>query len=101
MGHMQRMFFYVPRGTKQLVYFWEGPPHEVCDPAGKVIAKVTTSGKFVTVPVPPGGAGQAWSFTKMAGGHLWLMNAPGYLAASPDALLVPREVAARDQVARP
>jgi hypothetical protein len=29
-------------------------------------------------------------------GYLWLFNAPNYLAASPAALLVPRELAERD-----
>ena len=28
----------------------------------------------------------------LALGHLWFFNVPNYLAASPDALLVPREI---------
>jgi hypothetical protein len=53
---------------------------------------VTASGKFVTVEVPAGGDGQPWSISKLALGYLWFFNVPNYLAASPDALLVPREV---------
>ena len=46
----------------------------------------------VTVEVPAGSDGQPWSISKLALGHLWFFNVPNYLAASPDALLVPREV---------
>ena len=34
MGHMQRMYFYVPKGTKEIQYYWEGPRHEVHGPDG-------------------------------------------------------------------
>jgi hypothetical protein len=96
LGHMQRVYFYVPRATKQVEYFWDGPPHEVRGPDGKVIAEVKDRGKFVTVAVPEGAAGRVWSFQKLVPGHLWFLNVPNYLAASPDALLVPRPVAAKD-----
>jgi hypothetical protein len=52
---------------------------------------VTTKGKIVSIAVPQGDDGQAWSFTKLALRHLWFFNVPNYLAASPDALLVPSE----------
>jgi hypothetical protein len=96
MGHMQRMYFYVPKGTKELHYYWDGGPHEVRGPDRAVLAEVTSKGKLVTVPVPAGADGRAWSFTKLALGHLWFFDAPNYLAASPDALLVPAEVAPGD-----
>lgn len=96
MGHMQRMYFYVPKGTGQLQYYWKGGPHVVHGPDNKPIAKIASSGEFVTINVPAGTDGQVWSFSKLALGHLWFFNAPNYLAASPDALLVPREVAEKD-----
>jgi len=92
LGHMQRMYFFVPRGTRKIEYYWKGGPHIIHGPDGTVRAEVTTSGKFVTVEVPAGSDGQPWSITKLALGHLWFFNVPDYLAASPDALLVPREV---------
>lgn len=92
LGHMQRMYFFVPRGTRKIEYYWKGGPHTVHGPDGAVRAEVTASGKFVTVDVPAGSDGQPWSITKLALGHLWFFNVPNYLAASPDALLVPREV---------
>ena len=95
MGHMQRMHFYVPTGTKRIDYYWKGGPHEVRGPEGKVVSKVTSSGAFVRLPVPPGADGKAWSLTKLCLGHLWFFNVPNYLAASPDALLIPREAAGK------
>ena len=84
------MYFYVPRGTGRIDYYWKGGPHEVRAPDGKVLGEISTSGKFVTIDVPGGADGQVWSFTKLALGHLWFFNVPNYLAASPDALLVPK-----------
>jgi hypothetical protein len=97
MGHMQRMYFYVPEGTAKIQYFWKGRPHVVHTPEGEPAAEVTSSGEFVTVDVPPGTAGRAWSLSKLALGHLWFFNVPNYLSASPDALLVPRETAAPER----
>ncbi len=90
MGHMQRMYFYVPKGTKEIQYYWEGYPHEVNGPDGKRLASITSRGEFVRVAVPSGSDAQVWSFTKLCLGRLWFFNLPNYLAASPDALLVPR-----------
>ncbi len=92
LGHMQRMYFFVPRGTRKIEYYWKGGPHTMHGPDGAVRAEVTANGKFVTVDVPAGSDGQSWTITKLALGHLWFFNVPNYLAASPDALLVPREV---------
>ena len=51
--------------------------------------------------VHAGSQGQVWSFTQLCLGRLWFFNLPNYLAASPDALLVPQEVAAKDGLAVP
>ncbi len=90
LGHMQRMYFYVPPGTKRIHYYWNGGPHVVHGPDGAVVAEVSTKGKFVALDVPEGGDGRVWSLSKLALGHLWFFNVPNYLAASPDALLIPR-----------
>jgi hypothetical protein len=93
-GHMQRMFFYVPEGTREIVYYWDGNPHDVYGPEGQVLTSITSRGKFVHVAVPPGCDGKVWSFGRLRLGHLWFFNVPNYLAASPDGLLLPREVTA-------
>jgi hypothetical protein len=97
-GHMQRMYFYVPKGVKRIDYYWQGGPHKVVGPDGKVVEEVKPSGEFVSVAVPEGADGKAWSFTELALGHLWFFNVPNGLAASPGALLVPREVVEGDGI---
>jgi hypothetical protein len=96
LGHMQRVYFYVPRGTRQVDYFWNGGPHEIRGPDGEVLRKVAERGVIVRADVPEGADGRPWSFTRLPGGRLWFFNCPNLLAASPDALLVPREVAEAD-----
>jgi hypothetical protein len=91
-GHMQRMYFHVPAGTRQVDYYWRGGPHRVLGPDGRPVREVSTTGEFVSIPVPEGADGRVWSFTQLALGHLWFFNIPNVLAASPEALLVPREV---------
>lgn len=91
LGHMQRMYFFVPRGTQRVDYFWDGGPHQVRGPDGELLAEVATRGKIVRIDVPEGADGRAWSFTKLPGGQLWFFNCPNLLAPSPAALLVPRE----------
>jgi hypothetical protein len=88
-GWMQPMYFHVPKGTREIQYFWEGGPHRVHGPDGAIAREVNTSGKFIFIPVPEGADGQCWHFTQIALGSLWFFNVPNYLAASPHALLVP------------
>lgn len=97
-GWMQRMYFYVPKGTKEIQYFWNGGPHVIYGPDGAQRARVTASGKWITGPVRPGEDGKAWSFGEFALGELYFANIPGCLAASPDALLLPRELVKKDGI---
>jgi hypothetical protein len=101
LGQIQEMYFYVPKGTRELQYFWSGGPHKVLGPDRKAIQEVTASDEIVTVPVPEGKDGQCWSFSPHAHGHLWFFNAPNGLAASPGALLLPRELVTRDAIPVP
>jgi hypothetical protein len=94
-GWMQPMYFYVPKGTRELAYYWSGGPHWIHGPDGTKLKEVEASGVFVKIPIPAGADGKVWHFTRLALGHLWFFNAPNYLAASPRALLVPREVMSR------
>lgn len=95
-GWMQPMYFYVPKGTRELQYFWAGKPHRLHGPDGAVLKEVKTNGEFVKVSVPPGADGKTWHFSQLMLGSLWLFNAPNNLAASPAALLVPKELADQD-----
>jgi hypothetical protein len=100
-GHMPRMFFYVPKGTRQIEYFWKGGPHVVHGPDGSTVREVRSTGEFIEIPVPEGMDGKVWSFTKLALGHLWFFNVPNLLASSPDLLLLPRELLERDRLSTP
>jgi len=97
-GWMRAMSFYVPKGTREIQYYWSGGPHWVHGPDGAKLKEVDVSGTFVRVAVPSGADGKVWHFTRLAPGHLWFFNAPNYLAASPAALLVPRNLAEQDRL---
>jgi hypothetical protein len=99
-GWMQPMHFYVPKGTSELQYYWSGNPHRVHGPDGKVLKEVTTRGSFVKVAVPDGADGKTWHFSQMMLDSLRFFNAPNYIAASPAALLVPKELAVKDGLLR-
>lgn len=99
---MQDMYFYVPKGTKHIEYYYSktafhpGGPHQVLDPSGKVQKAVDVNGDYITIAVPAGMDGKLWRFHDPVLGFFWFNNVPNYFAASPDALLVPRELAAKD-----
>jgi hypothetical protein len=93
---MQEMYFYVPKGTKTLQYFWNGGPHKVLGPDHKPIAEITVDDEVASVPVPTGADGKVWSLSPRAHSQLWFFNAPNSLAASADALLLPRDLVERD-----
>jgi hypothetical protein len=100
-GQIQEMYFYVPKGTKELHYFWSGGPHKVLGPDRKLLKDVTASEEIITVPVPDGKDGQCWSLSPHGHGQLWFFNAPNSLAASPNALLLPKELVSRDAIPTP
>lgn len=98
LGQMQEMYFYVPKGTRKLHYFWSGGPHRVLGPDRKPIAEVKTTDEVVSIPVPTAKDGQLWSFSPRAHGQLWFFAAPNVIAASPSALLLPRELVEKDSL---
>lgn len=98
LGQAQPLYFYVPRGTKTIQYFWEGRPHTIIGPDNKPIAQITTSGEFISIPVPDGTDGKPWRIEKLVPGHLVFFNIPNALAASPQALLLPKEVVESDNL---
>jgi hypothetical protein len=87
------VFFQVPKGTRQLQFYWEGGRMKprLHDPTGRVVAEITDNGTYVTVDIPAGMDGQPWHFTRFAPRHFWLANAPNHLAASPSALILPKD----------
>lgn len=101
LGQLPERFFYVPRGTKQLQFFYSGNPCKVIGPDRKPIAEVTANDEVVTIEVPEGKDGHAWSLSPHTHTQLWFFNVPNVIAASPSALLLPRGLAERDGIAAP
>ncbi len=100
------MYFYVPKGTRQIEYYYKREPwqyggaHRVMDPEGRVVKEVDVDGDYVFVPVPTGMDGKAWSLggPSFGLGRFLFFNVPNYLSPSPAALLLPREVAQKDRL---
>jgi len=86
-----RMYFYVPKGTRQFQYYWSGQAHDIRGSDGKVVKTVNDRDTYITCDVPTGMDGKAWSFTRFRLGTIFFQNIPNYLAASSDALLAPAE----------
>lgn len=104
MRAVPEMYLYVPKGTKQIEYYyrrepWQfGGPHQIVNPNGDVVKTVDVDGDYVSIPVPAGMDGKAW---KIGGpsfglGRFVFFSVPNYLSPSPAAMLVPREVALKD-----
>lgn len=96
LGYFQELFFYVPKGTTQLQLFYSGGPCKVLGPERKPVAEVTVRDEVVTLAVPAGADGRCWSLAPHGHSQLWFFNIPNCLAASPAALLLPRQVVERD-----
>lgn len=103
MGHINDMVFYVPKGTKTIDYYYRRSPwqfggaHQITDPAGKAV-DVAVDGDYVSIPVGAGMDGKLW---KIGGpsfglGYFHFFNVPNYFSPSPAAMLLPREIAAKD-----
>ena len=90
-----RNFFYVPKGTREFQFYWAGDVHKLYDPSGKVLLKIEISQDYQTVAVPEGMDGKVWSFDGRWNTRKFI-NIPNYIAPSPDALLIPRELAEKD-----
>ena len=99
-GHLgqfqEPVFFYVPKGTKQLQFFWEGGrlKPRLFNPEGQQAAEIADNGRYVFIDIPEGMDGQAWHFRRFAPRNFWFANAPNHLAASPGALILPKDALA-------
>ena len=91
-------FFYVPKGTREIWMSFNhnnGGSQGLLQPDGKEALKLV-SGVY-TIPVPAGMDGQVWRFapgSRFRWQHFF--NIPNLAAATPEALMVPREVAEKD-----
>lgn len=104
MGHVNDMYFYVPKGTKEINYYYKradwqfGGPHQITDPNGKVVKEAAVDGDYIVVPVAAGTDGKVW---KIGGptfglGYFRFFDIPGYFSPNPNKMLLPRDVATKD-----
>ncbi len=98
LGYFQELYFYVPKGTREVQLFYSGRACKVLGPDRKPITEITAQDEVVTIPVPAGADGQCWSLAPHSHSQLWFFNIPNTFAASPAALLLPRELAERDGI---
>ena len=89
-------YFYVPRGT-QVIGMYGGEHGEIRDSQDR--PQFWFNGRergFYRVPVPSGEDGKLWRIRYMRG-PLILLTVPSNFAATPQELLLPREVVERDR----
>ena len=90
-------YFYVPRGTQELVVD-ASPRLSLQIPGAKKRLDVHPADRqagrqYVVIPVPEGTDGQVWHTTSMTRGRVLLLNVPPLLSFHRDTILVPRELA--------
>jgi hypothetical protein len=88
-------YFYVPKGTRELVLYAQDGSVAVRDPSNQAAHQGRAQGDFLAIPVKPGMDGKAWSLTGKFR-NLWFMNVPTVLSASPAMAILPQEVAEKD-----
>jgi hypothetical protein len=99
LGQLPTVYFYVPKGTRELQYFNASNrqlPYQVVGPDHKTLREVASSSEFVKIPVPPGMDGQFWSIVRGRISRIWFFNAPNLLASSSQTYLMPRALALKD-----
>ena len=88
------MVFYVPKGTKVIGGFSNGPG-SLLNPEGDKAHIFESKQGYFNVKVPAGMDGKLWTFDRCAGSRL-LMTVPPSLAPTADQLLLPEEVVETD-----
>lgn len=89
-------YFYVPRGTRELIVDASPRLSVVIPGVGKrdLVPADRVEGKsYISVPVPPGADGQVWHTTALTRGQFSLLNLPPLLSFHRQTVLVPREIA--------
>ena len=89
-------YFYVPRGTKELIVDAQ-PKVGLVPPGAKSKIEVTsatrsTDGPYTVVPVPLGTDGRVWHTSSDTRGQVMFLNVPPLLSFHRGTILVPREV---------
>lgn len=103
------LYFYVPKGTKEIYFYalraW---PIGICRPDGVWIGEdkpiyhhprsIKADGSYQKITVPEGMDGKIWSCVDFLSGTFWFFNIPNLLFVSPSDVIVPEDVARRDNL---
>ncbi len=94
-------YFFVPTGTDIVAgYAPDGYTGRILGSDGKVLLDFNSGPpRYFKIKVPNGQGGRAWKFDG-CGSTPFLLTVPPYIARSPDELLVPREVLAKEHQRR-
>ena len=71
-------FFYVPKGTHEIHYYYVGSAHKVAPLGSTQWTAVTANNAFAKIPVPEGADGKVWVFSGRVQ-QLWFLNVPNYI----------------------
>ncbi|MBS3763209.1 MAG: hypothetical protein KGZ25_07910, partial [Planctomycetes bacterium] len=94
-------YFYVPKGTEQII-FSASPRLSLIVP-GKGRRDFSSADRakgknYVALDVPEGADGRVWRTMNQTRGNVRLINIPPYMSFYPDRIVVPKEIAEKDNV---
>lgn len=88
-------YFYVPKGTREVVLYAQDGSLEIRDPSNQVAYRGRAAGDFIAVAVKAGMDGRMWSLVGKFR-NPWFLNIPTVLSAGTELAFVPQEVAEKD-----
>ncbi len=90
-------YFYVPKGTKRFVFYVQDGSVLIKDPANQQAYSGRPNGDFIEVAVGDGADGKVWNMTGKSR-NFWFLNIPTVLSSDTRTMILPREVATKDQL---
>jgi hypothetical protein len=112
--------FYVPQGTRTIqLYVSRKEPIGICQPDGEWVGEdlgkrnvyagygrnaprsIEGNGAYRSIPVPPGMDGKLWTAANWINGSFHFFNLPNLLLVSADSILLPEDVARREELPPP
>lgn len=90
-------FIYVPKGTREVQLFTMMPLTLWAPGQNAPVVDKDQAG-FLSIPVPEGAAGRFWSLRTGLSSYVQFFNVPPYITKNPNAALLPKETAERDQL---
>lgn len=103
------LYFYVPKGTKEIrFYALRSWPIGICQPDGQWVGEekpiyhhprsIKADGSYRRIPVPEGMDGKVWKCVDFVSGSFYFFNIPNLLFVKESDIIVPEDVAKRDNL---